>query len=246
MAKRNYHVPILPHWDSSDDVLLKALRSNGGELYSALESVKGQVSSEKSGPTDISLQYSRITDDGCEALAGLTELTAFTSSQRMTDAALVHLRGMVKLRALVLNEMRLTGDGLRHLGGMSQLTSLQICACTLSDDALAHLPALPALTSFSLSGSAGCTDAALECLIRLENLEQFSLNGAPAAGPGLRHLASLHRLRQLDLSSGHSRSTTDEDLASIPMLPTVEYLSLRDTPARHQYQRPQLYRRTAA
>src|SRR4051794_35945563 len=149
MAERTYPIPVLPHWDASDDVLLKALFANGGELYSALESVKGQVGDAEGVPTGIWLQYSRITDDGVEALAGLADVREFESSERMTDTSLVHLRGMVKLQRLVLNQMRVTGDGLRHLAGMSRLKSLQICGCILTDAALAHLPVLPALTTFN-------------------------------------------------------------------------------------------------
>jgi hypothetical protein len=77
MGKLTYHVAILPDWHSSDDVLLKALVANGGELYSALESVRGKVRKEKHGPTGIWLQFTRVTDDGMEALAGLTEVQVY-------------------------------------------------------------------------------------------------------------------------------------------------------------------------
>lgn len=229
MARRKYLIPVLSHWHDSGDVLLKALVANGGELYSALESVSGQVAKGKHGPTELSLRYTRITDAGVEALAGLTEVTEFESSQRMTDASLVHLRRMTRMRRITLDQMSVTGDGLRHLAGMSRLESLQICGCTLTDAALSHLPDLPRLTMLNLSASTGCTDAALEHVARLRSLTSFSLNGAPAVGPGLRHLARLPELLSLDLSSGHDRITTDADLAHLPRLPTVESLSLRHT-----------------
>src|SRR5688572_8178351 len=115
MAKQTYFVPVQPYWDASDDVLLTALIGNGGELYAALEAVEGQAVKGEHGPTQINLRYSRVTDDGIEALAGLTEVTQFESSKRMTDASLVHLRAMTKLERLTLLEMRVTGNGLRHL-----------------------------------------------------------------------------------------------------------------------------------
>jgi cell wall assembly regulator SMI1 len=229
MGKRTYHVSVLPFWETSDDVLLKALVANGGELYSALEAVKGQVRKEKRGATAIWLRYCRITDEGIEALAGLTEVKEFESSQRMIDASLVYLRGMVKMERLTLNDMRVIGDGLRHLAEMSQLKALQICGCMLTDVALSHLPVLPALTMFNLSSSTGCTDAGLECLTRLESLEHFSPNGPPIASPGLRHLAALRSLRHLDLSGATERVITDDTLAYLPELRSVEYLGLRYT-----------------
>lgn len=229
MAEREFRIPVLSHWDASDDVLLMALVANDGELYSALESVNGQVRDENGVPTGLWLQYSRITDDGMEALAGLVEVTEFESSQRMTDGSLVHLRDMVKMERMLLNQMAITGTGLRHLAGMSRLCRLQLCQCTLADSAMAQLPNLPALTMLNLSCSTGCTDAALNYIARLENLTDFTLNGAPAVGPGLRYLARLSKLQYLDLSSGLSRITTDDDLAHLPILPSVESLSLRHT-----------------
>jgi cell wall assembly regulator SMI1 len=194
-----------------------------------MESVEGQVGDYGGVPMSLQLRYSRITDEGMEAFAGLTEVTEFESSMRMTDAALAHMRGMVKMEKLTLNEVSLTGDGLRHLAGMSRLEGLHLCSCALTDSALAHLPALPALKILNLTSSSGCTTAALECLTRLRGLTAFCLNGAPAAGWGLRHLASLPRLVALDLSSGSKRITTDADLAHLPPLPTVEQLDLRYT-----------------
>ena len=229
MAGRTYRIPVLPHWRDSTDVLLKALVASGGDFYRSLESVGGQARKGKNGPVGVWLQYTRVTDAGVEALAGFTEVTEFQSSQRMTDASLVHLRRMTRMRSVQLDRMSVTGDGLRHLAGMSRLERLQICGCTLTDVALSHLPDLPRLGMLNLSSSTGCTDAALESVARLTSLTSLSLNGAPAVGPGLRHLARLTGLSQRDLSSGHERMTTDADLAHLPRLPTVENLSLHDT-----------------
>src|SRR5262245_4468554 len=98
MAKTGTHPsPILHHGNGSQDVLWKALVANGGELFAALEAVKGQVGIQKGRAVGLCLRYSRITDEGMEALAGLTDVTEFESSERMTDAALVHLGGMTKM-----------------------------------------------------------------------------------------------------------------------------------------------------
>jgi len=229
MAARTYHVPVLPHWHSSPDVLLAALAANGGELYSAMDAVQGVVDDDRSVPIAVGLQYTRVTDEGIEALAGLTGVTRLESSGHMTDASLVHRRGMASLEQLTLNKMRVTGDGLRHLAAVARLDHLQLCDCTLTDAALSHLPALPRLTGLNLSGSSGCTTAALECLTRLPGLRGLSLNGAPAAGEGLRHLAAMPRLTSLDLSGGGERMTTDADLAHVPPLASVEQLGLSHT-----------------
>ncbi|MBY0231748.1 MAG: SMI1/KNR4 family protein [Gemmataceae bacterium] len=227
MAKKTFRVEVLPRWRESGDPLLKALVKKRGHLLAAIEAVGGQAAMGEEGPESLHLWRTPVGDEGMEALAGLTGVTEFESSERMTDACLVHLRGMAKLERITLNGMEIAGDGLRHLAGMTVLRQLQLCACTLSDAAMAHLPSLPSLTMLNLSSSTGCTSAALACLERLPALTAFHANGAPVAGPGLRHLASLPHLTDLDLSGGGERITTDADLSHLPLLPTVEHLDLR-------------------
>lgn len=230
MAKQSRLIPILPYWDASDDVLLKALLSNGGKLISGLKSVGAVFDTSDRSRVRLDLRYSDVTDDGLEAIAGMVEVRDFTSSKQMTDAGLVHLREMVDMVSLELSDITIRGDGLKHLAGMSQLQRLQIVGCTITDSALAYLPHLPALTMINFSTSTGFTDAAWECLTRLEQLQHFSLNGATkAGGPGLRCLSKLRHLHTLDFSSGSRRITTDDDLSHLPELPSVEHLDLKYT-----------------
>lgn len=224
MAKPTFQVALRPQWKKSKDVLLKALAANGGELYSALESVDGQVGRSKRGPTTLNLRYTTITDEGMEAFADCTEVKNFTASKRITEASFLHLARMAKMERLGFEDIHISGDGLKHLAAMTELEQLQFFACTFSNASLQHLPALPGLRDLSLSSSKGCTDADLSCVLRLGNLTSLCLNGAPATGPGLRHLAALKHLVSLDLSE---RIATDDDLSHLPLLPRVESLSLR-------------------
>ncbi len=76
MAKkqRTPQIPIPAHWRERGRAAEGAV-ANGGELLAALEAVKGQARVEKGRVVLLCLRYSRITDDGMEPLAGLTDVT---------------------------------------------------------------------------------------------------------------------------------------------------------------------------
>src|SRR5437868_568950 len=121
MAKRTIHLPILAHWETSDDPLLKALAGTGSKLYSAIEAVHGQVRKGPRGALGIWLRDTRVTDAGLEALAGQTHVQEFESSPHLTDAGLRHLKDMTEMERLMLGRVRITGDGLKYLAGMAKL-----------------------------------------------------------------------------------------------------------------------------
>lgn len=199
VAKQSLRVQVPNHWKTSGDPLLRVLAANGGDLIPAVETVRGQIAVEEGQATGVWLRDTRVTDAGLEALAGLTQVTEFETSEYMTDAGLVHLRGMTALERLMLLKTRLTGDGLKHLRGMTALQHLQLFSGTATDDALSHLPAIPVLTMLSLNSSSGFTDAALEHVARLPQLVSLSLCDAPIRGPGLQYLTRLRALESLDL-----------------------------------------------
>ncbi len=104
MAKKKsaLRAPILPHWHASGDVLLKALVANGGDLVAAVKAASGQMAVGKDGPESLHLWRSRVGDEGMEAFAGFTGVTAFESGERMTDAALFRLRAMTRMERITL------------------------------------------------------------------------------------------------------------------------------------------------
>ncbi len=252
MMGRTKLIPVPDYWEASDDPLLQTLVANGGELVSALELIGCGVDWELANITGLILGNTRVTDDGMQALEGLTELKKFDSSELMTDATLLYLRDMVKMERLTLNKMHIKGDGLRHLAGMSRLVDLVLYGCKvteatlshlpafptlrglwlnalrLSDTALLNLPTFPALVGFDLMNTDSYTGDGLECLARMDKLTSF--RGNPAGRAGLRHLAGLRRLERLELN-GHAppMTTDDDDLAHLPPLPSVKHLDLSST-----------------
>jgi hypothetical protein len=88
----------------------------------------------------------RITDVGLAHLENLTQLERLCLSSRgITDAALVHVKPMSKLRILLVTMSPSVGDGgLVHLKGLKQLKNLNVRGTAITIEAVAELQkALP-------------------------------------------------------------------------------------------------------
>ncbi len=93
------------------------------------------------------------------------------------------------------------------------------------DDVLRHLQGLPQLRRFSV-GNTPISDAGLEHLGKLKNLESLVLNGRSASrvtDAGVRHLGHLPCLKRLHLQQAQ---ISDAGVETIKNLTNLEYLSL--------------------
>ena len=96
-------------------------------------------------------------------------------SSQITDAGLVHVRGLTRLEILFLNNTQVTDAGLVHLGGLTQLVELDLAATQITDAGLFRLGGLSRLRSLTL-GKTQVTDAGVQrlqkalpkCKIRLK------------------------------------------------------------------------------
>ena len=91
---------------------------------------------------------------------------------------------------------------------------------------IAKLPKLKQLLAYNMPVS----DEALAHAGRIESLELLRVGGAASevSDAGLKHLRSLHRLRDLHLN--HCHRITDAGLESLAELPALETLDLSHTP----------------
>ena len=76
----------------------------------------------------------------------------------ITDADLVHLKGLTELETLVLKDTAITDTGLKHLTGLTQLRFLDLSGTSITDDGLRHLMNLRCLRLLHLDRTA-ITDA---------------------------------------------------------------------------------------
>lgn len=130
------------------------------------------------------------------------------------------------LRQLALNGS-VRGPSLRHVGRMRGLVALWIVSDLVTDVDLGYLTKLNNL-QFLLLGvrdvenpRVGITDAGLGHVAALTALRELSFHAARVAGPGLRHLSPLRRLRNLVLSDPRGAALT-----FLPTLPSVTRLKL--------------------
>ena len=103
------------------------------EAIAAIEKLGGsvRVDLKKPGKPVIAVSFyrtntkvSKVTDAGLVHLKGLTELqTLQLANTKVTDAGLVHLKGLTKLQKLELYNTKVTDAGLMHLNGLTNLKS---------------------------------------------------------------------------------------------------------------------------
>ena len=107
----------------------------------------------------LALSNSDVTDKGLENLAGLTNLewlylhnnTLNAQGQtfyyvQLTDAALVHLRQLTKLKVLLLDGTHVTDAGLENLEGLNSLRQLSVGRTAVTKEGIEDLRrALPSL-----------------------------------------------------------------------------------------------------
>src|SRR5690606_15356556 len=129
-----------------------------------------------------------------------------SSCREITDAGLAALASLRELGKLRLEECRqVTDAGIEELAAaLPRLEALDLGYCQrLTDDAVERLSRLPALSRLSVVGCR-LTDRALERLGRMQALRALGLGPATTVritDAGLRHLAGLSRLTQLELDS---------------------------------------------
>lgn len=132
-----------------------------------------------------------------ECLSDLKELN-LGNNPKVTDAGLVHLRGLKNLTYLALYGTGVQGPGLVHVSDLPRLKSVTLIRTDLRDSGLKHLGSMPNLKWASLDRTK-VTDTGMAELARATTLQRLSLKGTDMTDDGLKHLEQLKGLRILDL-----------------------------------------------
>ena len=111
----------------------------------------------------------RVTDADLVHLKGLPNLRELRFEEtRVSNAGLVHLKDLPGLQTLELAgcriQKKLTGKGLVHLKDLKSLRSLRLAWIPVNDADLEHVKVLTSLKSLGLCGSGPLTDAGVEHL----------------------------------------------------------------------------------
>jgi len=102
----------------------------------------------------------------------------------VTDADLVHLRGLQKLEWLGLRATAVTGSGLAQLEGMRNLNYINLADTQLSDKEMPALGKLAGITGLILSNTK-ITDAGLIHLKSMGRLTKLNLTGTAVTNDGV-------------------------------------------------------------
>lgn len=105
----------------------------------------------------------------------------------VTDADMVHLRGLQDLQELDLTRTRITAAGLTNVKELTSLTKLFLTDTKVDDSGIAHLKGLKNLELVGLSGTR-ITDAALDHLRELKGLKQVFCLGTSVTDAGVERL----------------------------------------------------------
>jgi hypothetical protein len=119
----------------------------------------------------------------------------------VSDAGLVHIKGLTKLQGLNLSNTRVSDAGLAHIKGLP-LQELYLTNTQVSDAGLAHIKNLP-LRVLSLVATR-VSDAGLVHIKDLPNLQVLYLSDTRVSDAGLAHIKGLTNLKTL--SSGDTQA----------------------------------------
>ena len=141
----------------------------------------------------------RSKDAGMESVGRLDRLEHLVVGDQLSDAGLVHLRGLTRLKTLYLESYAITGAGLKNLEGLTRLERLDFCFVPVDDAGLAHLKGLSSLKALSIPVGDRVTDAGLAHLEGLSSLEVLHITDSLITDAGLASVARLTRLKELNL-----------------------------------------------
>ena len=170
-----------------------------------IEDVGGEVVIDEKSPDapvvklDFS-NYSPVKDDDLQYAVVFGQLRKLNLSRTaITDAALSHIQGLVRLESLDLSFTRIGDAGLENLAGLPRLTLLDLSCTKVGDAGLQHLRKLVRLQRLGLWGTA-TSDAGLAHLAGLVQLQQLNLGSTAVSDAGLKHLRGLVQLQDLVLA----------------------------------------------
>jgi|GEM_PF-5880378 len=145
----------------------------------------------------------------------------------ITNAGLVPLTKLKKLKKLDISYTHIGDAGLEHIGKFNNLESLILSSTSICDDGLKHLGKLTNLEILRLDNTS-IGDKGLSYLVNLTKLRVLSLSFTRITNDGLKYLSKMSDLRNLDL---HQTDVSNKGIHNLNLrnLPYLEELDLRNT-----------------
>ncbi len=170
-------------------------------------------------PTEADFRFlkDRAFHIGATDLAGLLDLTSLildpslSDNRPFNDSGLAHLRGLVNLERLRIENSDVTDAGLIHLRKLTDLTALDLTRAQVRGPGLDHLRGMTRLEELNLSYTR-LDDVGLSHLTGLVGLRKLNLTGTKVSDLGVVHLKRLSGLKELELSFTEVSEEGVEDL----------------------------------
>lgn len=176
---------------------------------------------------------SYITDGGVAFLKDWVNLEYLNvRGSEVTSRVFEHLARMKNLRTLDVGFSRVNDDGFDALASLEHLEELHIGGDKMTGLALPSLRLLPSLKRLDVNGSQRTdsgrwglmlTDANVESIGALTQLESLNIGGASVSDVGMKAIASLASLKSLDLSR---MDITAQGLEPVTKMTKLERLNL--------------------
>ena len=156
-----------------DELVTKWVRSKGHTLKPNTE-FAAAATTAAADPTAVLKELgARFRLDA----SGAVVTVDFLHNEKISDAGLVHLKGLNKLQALNLSFTNVTDAGLIHLRELTKLKSLYLVNYQFSDTGLVHLKKLANLSFLDLSETQVTDAGVAELQQALPNCEIRKPNG---------------------------------------------------------------------
>ncbi|MDB5340741.1 MAG: hypothetical protein JWN70_6360 [Planctomycetaceae bacterium] len=185
---------------------------------------------QSSGSLVLNLAGTQVSAAGLEQLQTCPQIMGLNLElcSHVDDAALAYLPLLKQLRVLILTGTGITGAGLRSLIPLAHLTALDLEVCDgITDEACETLGMLRQLRALVVKKTGFekqmISDAGLQHLKPLVDLELLNLYGNKITDAGLVHLEGFSKLRELNLSL---LAITDKGLVHLKSLSQLEHLEL--------------------
>ena len=207
------------------EAVIRTIESSPGE-YQMINATP--CSLKKAAGGDITI-FDTLTMVGTRIKGGKAHQHRTNKEDPYNAAFVEHLGHITSLETLYLEARNIEDSWVAPLLNLKNLKSLAIIGfARLGDDSLAQLQNLettcPHLTTLELAYFGKATDAGLERLAGLKNLEKFTFRGSPVRGHGFSKFDGWTRLRNINF---HSNQLDDEGLGYVcEKFPNLEFIKL--------------------
>ena len=201
--------PIIEHPTATERRSLEWIFSNGGSVEVLLNGKRqSAASAQQLPPPPFTVVKVELRHRG-----------------KMAEDDLANLAPLTATEDVLLGNDSLTGVGCRYFATMPNLRRIQLWGTQVNEEGLREIAKLKNLTMLNIGNNRNITDAALEHIKDMNNLQVLNIGATSITDEGLRHVANLENLTSLTLLR---TKITDAGLSHLARLRKLESLNLRE------------------